>query len=367
MAQISIVIPTRNRPEWVEQSLRAALAQDCKSLEVLVVDNSTPGDSATEAVVSQFNSRRLRYIRTGGLSMPENWQVAVHSSTGDYFTICSDKLILAPWLCSFLVKNLVKEGKLVGVWRIGGEEQLSMVPPHPVKPPEIISGKDIWKSAGEGSWSILHKAGPRGMNSLIHRSLVQTVESKLGVPFCRPVTPDYVIALSLAVSGVEVSFFDMIGSAFLANAHGTGMLCLTAPDEEHVRKHFDFPNLDELPLPFAIGTNLIYQDILNLNKLLSQSEQSPIHWESYFIQNIHTAVNADDLGGFAHSRKKILFQTLSDRTLREKLSLIKTISHQEITNLFKGKYPPLFQIHRGIRLLSYALPPIWKISKKSFQ
>ena len=82
--RFSILIPTRNRPEWLKQSVQAALDQKFDHFEVVVVDNSDPGDSPTEEIVSKISSSKIRYLRTGGLSMPENWQAAVEAALGDF-------------------------------------------------------------------------------------------------------------------------------------------------------------------------------------------------------------------------------------------------------------------------------------------
>lgn len=358
--RFSIVFPTRNRAEWLAECVEAALAQDFPSFEVVVVDNSSPGPSATEDVVRAIASEKLRYVRTGGLGMPENWQVAVNSVKGEYFILCSDKLLLARGLLTVLDQAISNLGCEICVWKIGTETQVAKPLSSDGFTPTLVRGRDIWECAGAGLWTLLNRAAARGMNSCLKTSIVPAVESKLGVNFCRPTNPDYVIGLSLSALGYDSWFFDMIGTGFIENADGNGMLCLTAPDEEFVKNHFHFPELSDLPLPFAIGTNLIYQDIVAINRILPQADRTSINWENYFLQIIHTAVNADELGGFGEKRKAILLRVLSERTLREKASLLKTIVEQESINLLKGKFPFTFQIRRMAKLVGYAIFPLMR-------
>lgn len=356
--RFSIVIPTRNRDEWLAKSAAAALAQDFPSFEVVVVDNSTPGSSATEKVVRDFNSPKLRYIRTGGLGMPENWQVAVESAAGEYFLICSDKLMLAPGLLSLLDRNLRESSARIVVWNLGRQNQIRPVGDLTIRG-RLVPGGEIWECATSGAWRIFQNAGARGMNSAIDRTLVPEVENRLGVPFCRPGTPDYTMAMTLAAMGVDSLYLDIIGSGFLSDAHGTGLLALMAPDDQTVRKKFDVPMVSDLPVKFATGTNLIYQDICSLNKLLPDALKRPLNWEMYFVHLIHEAANADQMGGFGAVRKQELLSVICLQPLRFRLSLAKTVINQEWQNLLRRKYKISFQLKLIMRLMKYIIPPLF--------
>ncbi|MFP5022718.1 glycosyltransferase family 2 protein [Pseudonocardia phyllosphaerae] len=59
---ITVVVPTRNRPEMVARCLRAVLASDHPALTVVVVDND-PDDERTARAVAATGSPRVRYVR----------------------------------------------------------------------------------------------------------------------------------------------------------------------------------------------------------------------------------------------------------------------------------------------------------------
>ncbi len=357
--RFSVVIPTRNRPEWLKQVLSAILEQDFNSFEAVVVDNSDPENSSTAAAVTEFTSTKLRYVRTGGLTMAENWQAAVKAALGEYFIICSDKLILVPNLLSSLDKIIMETGGRVMVWKIGGASDC-VSKASPQDPVRTIPGAWIWQGAVQGAWRVLHDAGARGMNSAIQRSIVAEVEDRLGVPFCRPCTPDYTIAITLGALGYPTHFLDRVGATFLPNAHGTGLLALMAPDDQTVRKQFSVPEVVGLPVKFATGINLIYQDICLLNEVLPATERLPINWEMYFIQLIHQAANADAMGGFGAARKEELMSALRAQPLRFRMTLFKTVLVQETLNLIKGKWGVRFQIVHMARLLRYAFAQLFR-------
>ena len=93
---ISIVMPTRNRSELLQFSVRSALEQrfDASAFEVVVSDNSS--DDRTEALVREIDSPNLRYATTGGsLSMPDSWEFAASQASGRYVTfLCDDDALL---------------------------------------------------------------------------------------------------------------------------------------------------------------------------------------------------------------------------------------------------------------------------------
>jgi len=83
---VSICIPTYNRAGMVGDAIRSALAQTCRNIEVLVVDNaSTDG---TAEVVASFHDPRLRYVRNGrNLGLFGNFNRCIELAQGKYLHI----------------------------------------------------------------------------------------------------------------------------------------------------------------------------------------------------------------------------------------------------------------------------------------
>ena len=93
--RFSIVVPTRNRADMLRGAVGSALRQSWGDFEVVVVDNSTDGES--ERVVACFGDERLRYVRTpGDLLMHENWQLALEQGRGEFITFLCDDDALHP-------------------------------------------------------------------------------------------------------------------------------------------------------------------------------------------------------------------------------------------------------------------------------
>ena len=332
--------------------MAAALDQTFTDFEIVVVDNDSPGSQSSEEVTMRQDDSRVRHLRTGGLGMAENWQTGVDAARGEYVLLCSDKLRLLPWLLEE-VDKLSSTGKVDAVvWQIGDHSLYSAAAPTPLRTRQV-TGSDIMDSAAAGSWRLFLSAGARGMTSVFSRKLGARVREELGFPICRQVCPDFTIALSLAALGTDNVCMEHVGAVFLPEAHGNGYLCLTAKDEAAVNRSFEVPNLDFLPTKYMAAVNGIYHDIISTINALEKEKRACINWEMYFVNLVHEAVDADDLGGFSPSRREELVSAIQKRSLKFRLSLFKTILWQEATVLTSGRRKFSYQLGRMLRLLRF--------------
>ena len=348
----SVVVPTRDRAEWLEKCIQAVLNQTFSDFEVLVVNNDTLGNRGSEKVVEVKQDGRIRHLRTGGLGMAANWQAGVEQALGEYIIICSDKLMILPWVLETAYHLLRSNNVDAVVWKIGDHTRFSDKAPEALNA-AFVAGKDIMDSAAAGSWRLLWDAGARGMNCAFHHSYVGRVRDQLGVPLCRMICPDFNIALSLAALNSNQLYFKHVGSVFLPNADGNGMLCLLTSNRETLRDKFEFPDLDQLPVQYITPVTAICHDIILTNNLVPSEQRRPINWEMFFVNLIHEAIDVDDMGGFGAQRGNELLAAIVAKSLRFRLSLLKTIFHQELVNLIQGKRAFFFQFHRMLRLLYY--------------
>jgi glycosyltransferase involved in cell wall biosynthesis len=351
----SVVVPTRDRSEWLGQCIDAILGQTFTDFEVVIVDNdSDDGENSKKVYDTRSGDSRLRYKRTGGLGMAENWQVAVEEAEGEYIIVCTDKLLLQSWLLESVFQIVNQHDVDALVWQIGDYSKLAEK--NKWQKQSIVFGNQIMDSAMSCSWRLLWDAGPRGMNSAFRKSLVKRVGEELGVPICRMICPDFNIALSLAALDCKILSTDIIGSVFLPNAHGNGMKALLARDNESIKKTFDFPELDCLPVKYLTAVTGIAFDIISTKKIISGfNSQKEFNWEGFYVNLIHEAVNANEMGGFSEERKKELIKAIANNSAHFRLSLLKTILEQELKNLLKGRKSRKMQFFRFFRLLEFPI------------
>ena len=92
---VSVVIPTRDRPEMLALTLRSVLGQERVDVEVLVVDDGTgPG---TAALLERIGDERLHLLRnTGppGVSGARNSGIA--AAKGNWIAFLDDDDLWAP-------------------------------------------------------------------------------------------------------------------------------------------------------------------------------------------------------------------------------------------------------------------------------
>lgn len=92
---VSIVLPTYKRAHLLAQAMRSVLGQTHADLELIVVDDNSPDDTAQ--VVASFDDPRIRYVKNDpNLKLPRALNRGFAMAQGDYLTWTSDDNLLAP-------------------------------------------------------------------------------------------------------------------------------------------------------------------------------------------------------------------------------------------------------------------------------
>ncbi len=92
---VSIVLPTYKRAHLLAQAMRSVLDQTHANLELIVVDDNSPDDTA--AVVQSFDDPRIRYVKNDpNLRLPRALNRGFAQARGEYLTWTSDDNLLAP-------------------------------------------------------------------------------------------------------------------------------------------------------------------------------------------------------------------------------------------------------------------------------
>lgn len=99
MTTVSVVIPTRGRPDLIGQSVRAVLANDHPEFEVIVVDQSD--DDRTGEVVRALAAAdpRLRYVHTLPPGLSRAYNVGARLASAEVLAFTDDDCVAAPgWI-----------------------------------------------------------------------------------------------------------------------------------------------------------------------------------------------------------------------------------------------------------------------------
>ena len=91
---VSIVLPTYKRAHLLAQAIRSVLAQTYTNLELIIVDDNSPDDTA--AVVQSFDDARIRYVKNEpNLKLPRALNRGFSLSRGAFLTWTSDDNLYA--------------------------------------------------------------------------------------------------------------------------------------------------------------------------------------------------------------------------------------------------------------------------------
>jgi len=162
---VSVVIPTRDRPDLLALTLRSALRQDDVSTEVLVVDDGVRPDTRT--VTTQLGAERVRLLRNAGppgVSGARNTGIA--AARGRWIAFLDDDDLWAPGKLS---SQLTTADEVSAGWAYAGhvivDETLRVLDGAPPPSPEaVVSGLRH------------HNAVPAGAsNVVVRRDLLATV------------------------------------------------------------------------------------------------------------------------------------------------------------------------------------------------
>jgi len=194
----SVVLPTKDRPELVETTIRSVAEQTFHDLEIVIADNGS--NHLLDPAYLFAIDPRVRYLRTGGLVMCDNWQAAYDASTGTNVMVIEDKMVLAPD-CLEILHRQMTDGKFeIVTFYIGGYSYAGPLGTCPDTSAIIIESNQMLEAVADCRLDLYSKLAPRTLNMAFRRSLANRVSQNVGRLF-RPMSPDYSCgALLLAAS-----------------------------------------------------------------------------------------------------------------------------------------------------------------------
>lgn len=109
--RFSILLPTRNGVNFLDNCIRSILEQDYDDFELVISDNAN--EDGTDAIIKQFSTdTRLKVVRNDvPVSVTDNWNNAYRASCGDYILMMGDDDYLLPGYFVHMEKILDKYGQ----------------------------------------------------------------------------------------------------------------------------------------------------------------------------------------------------------------------------------------------------------------
>ena len=205
-AFFSVVIPTKGRAFLLGDTIRSVLNQDFIDFELIIVDNDD-GD-ATQQVVDEFTDKRIKYVRTGGLSMAENWQHGLNCATGAYVVLNADKCLLKEDALTTLAALLEKYAGIdvISFQYDAFYDQESLYLRREFgRQPEIVDCQQIIDLLHESKFDEFANYAPRGYNACVSNEIISKICALHG-EICLPYNPDYTFAYHVIHSSSRVLY-----------------------------------------------------------------------------------------------------------------------------------------------------------------
>lgn len=249
---LSIVIPTRHRPDFVREALHHATAQR-GDYEIVVADNYVNPELSVRGIVDEFGTSSIRYVRPPQpLGMVENWNFALSAARGDYVLYFTDKTFLLPGAIARLTGFLEQNQPEILNWTVDSYSPLDQSRPFSAGVYSLASAKAQGGAVEYGPREALCLKGrgetARAKMSAVDyvrgkicfgaykRELIDRIQVKYG-PLFQSISPDYtsmILALAEATSGMDVGW---TASVQVHSNVSNGMQC--ALSDEAAKRFLD--------------------------------------------------------------------------------------------------------------------------------
>ena len=193
--RFSILIPTRDRPDTFQHTLKTVITQPGDDYEIVVADNcSSP---RTKEIVDEWNSDKIKYIRTDTiLPMADNWERGLEECTGDYVTILGDDDAFLPSTLILARKVLDQTNTQILSWALHTYWWPDTIVPWNRNRLFLTFGDNAAHMDKRNNLRAFYKDQisfgklPMIYNSFIHKDCIDQVKKKHGCYFAIPHIPD---------------------------------------------------------------------------------------------------------------------------------------------------------------------------------
>jgi glycosyltransferase involved in cell wall biosynthesis len=265
------------------------LRQSTDDWELIVADNSD--DDQTRILIEACDDPRVHYFRSGGLSMPDNWEFAISHSTGDYLCLLEDKQALHFDAFERLAQVIERERPQVVRWEwdeitpdgfghrirsFGGSGKITTRPPAAALAALV-----------DGSYFSAKSLLPIPHYSAISAELLEQIRNGPVGRLCPPVTPDYTLALQVLNYCDKVTYLDASLVAFtdLSVSNGVSIQMKSSLGKAFIKEIGD-TSVFQSHVPVKVRTigGLIYNDYMVMReKLGGRLAELPPNWANYYF------------------------------------------------------------------------------------
>jgi hypothetical protein len=285
----SICLPTKNRAWLLHTAITSVLRQTFTDFEIVVTDNDDGDDTA--GALAKFDDPRIRHVRTGGLSMPDNWEAAAAAADGKFVCFLEDKQTYK-FDSLERVHALIQEHAVEAVrWQSDaliecpGGTRLRRA--RRGEGDQVWSSDDILRHFTHEAYGATKRLLPLGQFSAVSNALIERVRQSAVGRLCPPMSPDYTMAIGLlahtdrvlVTSDALVVFSTVSVSNGIDVREKKGGVAKLA--KELGRTEIGF--YDRVPIKTVTISNSVFNDYVHVQDALNERlGPFQIDWANYF-------------------------------------------------------------------------------------
>lgn len=348
----SIVIPTKNRSFLVKYAIQSVLNQSFKDFEIIIADNDDTEE--TKYVIKSFQDSRIRYYRSGNLSMPDNWDYGCEKINGKYLLIVEDRMALKPHALEKIYNVLLQTQSNVVVWGFDWFFERYGTGIHDKKLNGNyyrISSNEIVKSFLDLNMDFFLKYSPRGLNSCVSRDIVNKIYNGPFYRLCPPVAPDYTMCFQVLneVDNIIRIDQDLFTSQGLEFSNG-GACFLKNNGFSQFIKELKLRETDlytRIPLKLYSPTNLLLNDYFTISeKSGGKLVNYHLNLLNYYISIYEELTKMREAGVDIHVEMDIWYTSLYKNNLHFQKLVLDSIkkNHPWVREYLKILYISLIKL-----------------------
>ena len=303
MAYFTVVVPTKNRHQFVGECVRSVLAQSWRDFEVIVSDNWN--DERTAHALQTIDDERFRIVRPPReMNMPDHWEFASQQGTGSYVIFLNDRMLMRPGALALVAGELCRAKEPdVCAWSFQTfvEATRALLPHDLTGRIDVVPSREILDDFLNDRRPLWRRL-PRMVNAGVRRSFLDGLRRRFG-PVFTPTSPDYTCALMFLATTPAVLYIDRPLLVVRGEEHSTGTRSQTERTASpYMRSIGDVDPVSHVPMKAFLVWNSVYNDYLTvMDRVRSEFAAPPLDWNAYFgacvdeIRIVERAVPRADL------------------------------------------------------------------------
>lgn len=286
----SIVIPTRNRPDLIVETVISAIAQNFEGFEVILSDNSS--DSTTRDKLRQLErTGSLTYVKPEReLTMPDHWEFATLQAKGQYVLVLTDRSILNQGALAKIHRAISRfESRAIDAcswrWSLFDDElgiELTETRPSETTPGQMYESAAVAAEFVEPRKDYPYKL-PRALNSCYSARVAAKIRTQHGRLF-RPLSPDFTSAFLTLAHIDQLLYIDAPLFISRGLTVSTGGNSYRSSETSYLEGLGLTDWYKHVPIKAVLVENLLIEDYLDVHHSTGNKLPVKVNWVEYFIR-----------------------------------------------------------------------------------